>query len=294
MTAFLFPGQGSQSPGMGADLYERYPAARAIMDEAADELGSEFLRTLFEGSVEDVTDTRIAQVGLLTVGAAISRVLAERGTTPSACAGHSLGEFTALVAAQSLRFGDALRLVRERARLMAEEAAPGTMAAVVAMDPDSIAKVLPGSVSIANYNGPSQTIISGTQDGIEAATAALKEAGAKRVLPLKVAGAFHSPLMAPAAEKFACAVAEVAIAAPTYSFISSVSAQAERDPETIRELLAKQMASPVRWTEVMIALGPVAALEVGPGKVLQGIAKRMDGAPDIAPVGTVEFIEALG
>jgi len=278
---------------MGHDFYDQSEPARAVFDEAESQLGAGFLDTLFNGTVDAVTDTRIAQTGLLTVGVAITRHLAGHGITPEGCAGHSLGEFTALVAAGALSFEAALPLVQERARLMAEEAPPGAMAAVLGMDAADLQTALPESVDIANYNGPGQTIISGSADAIAAAEQALKGAGAKRVMRLKVSGAFHSRLMQDAAEAFRSTLAGVPLQAPAVPFVSSVSGQREDSPETIRDLLARQIASPVRWTEVMAAVGPVAALEVGPGRVLQGLAKRTPNAPDITPAGTLEAANGL-
>ncbi|MFM1920233.1 MAG: S-malonyltransferase [Candidatus Hydrogenedentota bacterium] len=285
MSAFLFPGQGSQKPGMGADFYESCPAARETLDVAASQMPEGFLDTLFHGEADAVNDTRFAQPALLAVEVAITRVLRERGLSPSACAGHSLGEIPALVACGTLAYEDALPLVRERARLMSENVPAGGMAAVMGIEPDAIAAALPEGVNIANYNSPAQIIISGSAEALEAAATALKEAGAKRVMPLKVSGPFHSPYMRPAAEAFAACLSSIALQAPSCRFISSVSGQPESDPERIRALLAEQLTSPVRWMDVMRHID-MPCIEIGPGGVLAGLAKRIEGAPAVTPLAT--------
>lgn len=279
---------------MGRDFYEASPAARAVFDAAAAVMGDAFLTTIFEGDADAVTDTNIAQPGLLTVGAAIAAHLRSIGVTPSVCAGHSLGEFTALVAAEAMTFEEALPLVKERARLMSEDIPSGAMAAVIGMEPSDILAALPTDVDVANFNGPGQTIISGEEEAVARAIDALKAAGAKRVMPLKVSGAFHSRLMKPAALAFRDRVQDAAISAPKARFISSVSAREESDPERIRGLLGEQIAASVQWTGVMEAVGAVAAFEVGPGRVLQGLAKRTPGAPEITPMGTMDDAAQLG
>jgi [acyl-carrier-protein] S-malonyltransferase len=279
---------------MGRDFYEHSPAARAVFDEASARAGDSFLAVIFEGTPEALAQTRVQQPALLTVEVAIARHLESRGIRPEGCAGHSLGEFSALVAAGSLEFGDAFEIVQTRARLMSEDVPEGAMAAVLGLDPEAIAAALPEGVQVANYNGPQQTIISGTKDGIEAAQAALKTAGAKRVLPLPVSGPFHSQLMTPAAERFREALAHVPLRAPDCRFVSSVSGGEASDPEEIRSLLGRQICAPVRWTDVLRTVGSGAAVEVGPGSVLQGIAKRMEGAPAVSAAGTYESAQALG
>lgn len=291
--AFLFPGQGSQQPGMGHTLYEHHPAAQAVLDRAAELAGPAFLDTLFQGPAETLTDTRTAQPALLAVGVAAAEALRARGIQPAACAGHSLGEFTALVAAGSIPFEEAFRLVQTRARLMAELAPPGGMAAVLGLAPEAIPPALPAGVAVANYNGPSQTIIAGTHAGLDAAAETLKAAGAKRVLSLAVSGPFHAPLMQPAADAFAPHLEAAPIAAPEVPFLSSISGTPETDPARIRALLMQQITQPVQWTAVLVALGPVLALEAGPGTVLQGLAKRTPGGPTIHPGGTHEALTAL-
>jgi len=293
MTAFLFPGQGSQVPGMGRDFFEHSDTARPVFDEARSNFGESFLRTLFDGDLDDVTDTRMAQPGLITVGVAIAWHLAGRGIEPSVCAGHSVGEFAALVVSGALSLEDALRLVKERARLMAEEAPEGAMAAVIGMDVDTIEDNLPDDVDVANYNGPAQTIISGAPDAIQRAIDQLKQAGAKRLLPLNVSGAFHSRLMTAAAEKFGAILDDIVLKKPKTRFASTVSADFESDPGRIRALLAKQMAAPVRWTETMVAIGEVDALELGPGTVLQSLCKRIPGAPKVRAAGDLEVANKL-
>lgn len=281
----LFPGQGSQTPGMGADYYAESEPARAVFDQAEPVLPPNFLDILFNGAEDEVRDTRVAQVGLVLVGAAITVHLRSTGIVPGGAAGHSVGEIAALHAAGALTLEDALRLTGERARLMAEESPEGTMAAVLGMDPDAIAAALPENVDVANYNSPAQTIISGPHDGIELAVQKLKDAGAKRVLPLPVSGPFHSWCMKAAAEKFRDYVSCVTIAPPSIRFVSSVSGGDERDPERIRELLWQQLFSPVRWVDVMKTLGPCDAIEAGPGTVLAGLAKRTEEAPTVRPAG---------
>jgi [acyl-carrier-protein] S-malonyltransferase len=292
MTTFLFPGQGSQKPGMGVDLYEQAPETAPFFD--AVEAALPGLRTvMFEGPAEELAPTQRAQVALLTVSAAACEALRTRGHAPAACAGHSLGEFSALYAAGALTFDDALRLVVARGRCMSEDVPDGAMAAVVGLDAETIASNLPDGVSVANYNGPGQTILSGTRDGIASAEDAMKAAGAKRVLPLPVSGPFHSPLMTKAADAFRRELEAVSLAKPACRFVSSVSGHDEDDPGRILELLGEQICAPVRWTDVMATLGPVPALEVGAGKVLQGLAKRTDGAPDVRLAGTLDDINAL-
>ena len=278
---FLFPGQGSQRPGMGKDVYEASPDARAVFDAAAAESPADFLDLIFNGTQEDLNDTRVAQPALLTVEVALAAALAERGDLPTGCAGHSLGEIPALVVAGAVHFADALRFTRERARLMSENVPPGGMAAVMGLAAAAIEAALPPGAQVANYNGESQTIISGTADALTAAEAALKAAGAKRVLPLKVSGPFHSQYMRPAADEFAKILAGVPFKAPTIRFISSVSGGEVSNPEEIRQLLAQQLCSPVRWTQASLTIGPLPAYEIGPGGVLKGLAKRIEGGPEV-------------
>lgn len=289
--AFLFPGQGSQTPGMGRDLADD-AATRPYFERAAEAVDG-LQEVMFEGPADRLSQTRYAQVALLTVGVAASEALKRRGVAPTVCAGHSLGEFTALVCAGALTFEDGLALVELRGRCMSESVPEGAMAAVMGLDPEAIEAALPEGAQVANYNGPQQTIISGSREAVAAAEGALKAAGAKRVMPLPVSGPFHSPLMREAAARFREAVMTAALEAPACAFVSSVSGERVEDAEAIRALLADQITSPVRWTSVMQTLGPVAALEVGPGRVLQGISKRMDGGPVVRSAGTVADIEAV-
>lgn len=288
MSFFLFPGQGSQKPGMGHDFYTDSPVARAVFEEAVEQLGPEFLNGIFQGEAAQVNQTTVAQPALLTVEVAIARHCIARGLMPTGCAGHSLGEIPALVIAGAVSFSDALRITRERARLMSENVPEGGMAAVMGLEAEQIEAALPEGVQIANYNGPSQTIISGSKTGVEASVEALKAAGAKRVLPLAVSGPFHSEFMRPAAEAFQAVLADVPFRAPEIAFVSSVTGGQVLEPEFIRGILAEQLYSPVRWTQVMQHVtGPV-AYEAGPGNVLKGLAKRIEGAPEVITLGTLE------
>ena len=277
---------------MGQDFYAAAPAAKAVLDEAATLFEGDLLQTLFEDPNGDLGDTRNAQPGLLAVEVAIARHLIDKGLQPTGCAGHSLGEIPALVVAGAISFADAFRFTLERARLMSENVPEGGMAAVIGLDADAIPANLPEGVQVANYNGSGQTIISGSTAGIEEAITSLKEAGAKRVMPLKVSGPFHSEFMRPAADELTKILADIAFTAPATPFISSVTAGPVTDPETIRTLLAEQLYSPVQWTRVMGAIAAERALEVGPGNVLKGLARRMDAAPEVECVGTVEQVDA--
>lgn len=293
MSFFLFPGQGSQKVGMGQDFHAASPAAKATLDEAESLFEGDFLKTLFEGPSEELNHTRFAQPGLLAVEVAIARHLIDKGVQPTGCAGHSLGEIPALVVSGALTFADAFSFTLERARLMSENVPEGGMAAVMGLDADAISANLPEGVQVANFNGPGQTIISGSTAGIEQAVVTLKDAGAKRVMPLKVSGPFHSEFMRPAADQLAAVLANITIERPSIAFISSVTAGPVSEPETIRTLLSEQLYSPVQWTKVMASVADQAALEVGPGNVLKGIAKRAEHAPEIECVGTVEQAESV-
>ncbi|MDP7638347.1 MAG: ACP S-malonyltransferase [Candidatus Hydrogenedentes bacterium] len=293
MSFFLFPGQGSQAPGMGEDFYEQSPPAHVALEEAKAIVGPELLDVMFNGPEEALRDTRIAQVALVSSEVAIARHLSAKGLEPAGCAGHSVGEIAALVVAGTLAFGDALRLTRERARLMAEDDSGGSMVAVLGLTPEAIEAALPEGAEVANFNGPQQTIVSGSAEGLAAAADALKEAGAKRVLPLKVSGPFHSTFMKPASEQLHTFLESIEFAPPRVRFVSSVTGKEESDPAAIKDLLWQQLYSPVHWTDVMIAVGGAEAVECGPGKVLQGIAKRIEGGPAVSLAGTLEQADAL-
>lgn len=288
MSCFLFPGQGSQKPGMGLDFYEHSPAAREVFDEAALATPDAFLNIVFTAAPEVLRKTRNAQPALLIVEVAIARHLEAGGVRPDACAGHSLGEISALVVCGTCQFADALYFTQERARLMSEDVPEGSMAAVLGLAPDVIEAALPEGVQVANLNGPSQTIISGALEALDRAIEALKEAGAKRVLPLNVSGPFHSEFMRPGANALREILADVPFLPPRIPFISSVTGRQESDPDLIRTNLSEQLVQPVQWAGVMEHIGPAPALEIGPGAVLRGLAKRTSDAPKIAPVSTLE------
>ena len=292
--AFVFPGQGSQFPGMGKDLYESSAEARSMMDRADELLGFRLTDVMFGGSDEDLKATRVTQPAIFLH----SVVLAGCSPLPlpDMVGGHSLGEFSALVAAGAVSFEDGLRLVAARASAMQKccEQVPGTMAAVIALDAETVERVCaetPGVVVPANYNCEGQIVISGEKEAVAAACAALKAAGAKRALPLGVGGAFHSPLMEPAREELAAAIEATAFSVPRCPVYQNVSAAPETDPETIRRNLLLQLTSPVRWTQsvrAMLADGATDFLEIGPGTVLQGLVRRISGgAEDI----TIEGIQ---
>ncbi|MFP4501786.1 MAG: ACP S-malonyltransferase [Candidatus Hydrogenedentota bacterium] len=293
MTCYLFPGQGAQSSGMGQDFYENSAPARAVFEEAAAAMPDGFLHTLFSGPAETLNKTTTAQPAILTVECAITADLQARRLSPTGAAGHSLGEIAALVALGALTFGGALHFVQARAKAMSEDVPAGGMAAVMGLAAETVEQTLPVEAQVANFNGPAQTIITGTKAGLAQAAKALKAAGAKRVLPLKVSGPFHSWLMRPAAEKLRPLLADMRIAPPRTTFISSVRGGPVDDPEDIRGLLAQQLYAPVRWTDVMAHISGRACVEVGPGTTLQGLAKRMQDGPVVSPANSLAAVDAL-
>lgn len=281
--AFVFPGQGSQFPGMCKDLYDAHEEAREMCQAANRLLGFSLTDMMFEGSADDLKQTKVTQPAVF-----LHSVVSQRLMTiekPDMVAGHSLGEFSALVACGALRFEDALLLVSARAQAMqaACEQNPGTMAAVLGLEDEKvveICKVQTGGVVVAaNFNCPGQVVISGDIEAVEAACVAMKEAGARRALRLPVGGAFHSPLMAPAAEDLKAAILKTEFRKPFCPIYQNVSAKAETEPEIIRENLLKQLTAPVRWTQSvqnMIADGATEFYEFGPGDVLKGLIRKIN------------------
>jgi [acyl-carrier-protein] S-malonyltransferase len=301
----LFPGQGSQAVGMGSDLVERFPAARETFQEADEALGFALSRLCWEGPEEELTLTRNAQPALLVHSAAVWRVLKHAGIGPVAAAGHSLGEFSAYLAAGSFGFADAVRTVRRRGELMFQsgEARPGTMAAVLGLDDDVIegvcreASTAESVVVPANFNTPGQVVVSGDVEAVERASALLVSAGARKVAGLNVSGAFHSPLMAPAEAGLDEHLRVVEMRDPAFPVISNVTAAPVGEAAQGKLFLVQQLTSPVRWTEsvrTLLQLGVTHFLEVGPGKVLTGMLKRIDRAADGrgTALGTADALDA--
>ena len=283
MKAFVFPGQGAQFVGMGKDLYENHPVAKEMFDKANEILGFNITDLMFNGTDEDLRQTKVTQPAIFLHSVILAKTMGD-DFNPDMVAGHSLGEFSALVAAGALSFEDGLRLVSARAQAMQKacEKTPSTMAAVLAL-PDAkveelCASVTEGVVVPANYNCPGQIVISGSIEGVDAACAKMLEAGAKRALKLKVGGAFHSPLMEPARAELADAIAHTDFHAPKCPVYQNVNAEPQTDPETIKKNLIAQLTAPVRWTQTvqnMIAAGADTFVEVGPGAVLQGLVKKI-------------------
>ena len=282
MKAFVFPGQGAQFVGMGKDLYDNYALARELMLHANEVLGFSLTDVMFEGSDEDLRQTRVTQPAIFLHSVVACRLMTQ--LRPDMVAGHSLGEFSALVIAGALDMGDGLRLVSERALAMQEacELTEGTMAAVLGLADDKVAEVCEGVQDVvvaANYNCPGQVVISGSMSGVELACKALKEAGAKRALKLPVGGAFHSPLMQPAAERLQKAIMDTTFYAPIFPIYQNVSARAEENKDVIKRQLLEQLTSPVRWTQSvqqMIADGANEFYEFGPGDVLKGLIRKIN------------------
>lgn len=289
MNAYIFPGQGAQFVGMGKDLYDNYPEAKALFEKANDILGFRITDIMFEGTAEDLKETKVTQPAIFLHSVILSKVLGN-SFQPDMVAGHSLGEFSALVAAGVLEFEDALKLVSQRALAMQKacEVQPSTMAAVLALADDVVEKICEeteGIVVAANYNCPGQLVISGEIEAINAACEKMKEAGAKRALVLPVGGAFHSPLMEPAREELAKAIEETSFAMPKCPIYQNVTTTAITDAEEIQKNLIAQLTAPVKWTqsvENMIADGATLFTEVGPGKVLQGLVKKINRASEVA------------
>ena len=282
MKAYVFPGQGSQFPGMAQDLYNSSANAKQLLEQANDILGFRITDTMFSGTEEDLKQTRVTQPAIFLHSVVLANCLGD-SFQPNMVAGHSLGEFSALVANKTLAFEDALRLVYARAMAMQKacEQNPSTMAAILGLEDDVVERICSetaGVVVAANYNCPGQLVISGENAAIDAACAALTAAGAKRALKLQVGGAFHSPLMEPARVELEAAIQATNFLAPICPVYQNVTASAVSDPEQIKLNLVKQLTAPVRWTQTMqqmLADGCTEVIEVGPGKVLQGLFKKV-------------------
>jgi [acyl-carrier-protein] S-malonyltransferase len=291
-TAYVFPGQGAQFTGMGKDLYDNATLAKDMFEKANQILDFRITDLMFEGSDEDLRQTRVTQPAIFLHSVILAATLGD-DFKPDMVAGHSLGEFSALVAAGAITFEDGLKLVYKRAMAMQKacEAEPSTMAAILGLDDKVVEDICQGIdevVVAANYNSPGQLVISGSIKGVDVACEKLKEAGAKRALPLKVGGAFHSPLMEPARIELAQAINETPFVTPRCHVYQNVNAQAMVDPNQIKENLIAQLTSPVRWTQIMINMindGATKFIEVGPGTVLQGLVKKVN--KDIEAVSAV-------
>jgi [acyl-carrier-protein] S-malonyltransferase len=286
--AFVFPGQGSQAVGMGKDLHDAFSEARGVFEEVDAALGERLSALCFEGPEDRLKLTANTQPSILTVSAAAAAVLANQGIVPDLVAGHSLGEYSALVAAGACGAAEAARAVRARGTFMQEAVPPGqgAMSAVLGLDPARVAEICAavaaetgGVVSPANYNEPAQTVIAGAAGAVEQAGVRLKEAGAKRVLPLPVSAPFHCALMAPVKARLEPVLRGIAWRAPVRPVVTNVEAAPNQDPSRIVPLLLAQVTAPVRWIEcvqALVRLGATRIVEVGPGKVLSGLAKRID------------------
>lgn len=285
MKAYVFPGQGAQFSGMGKDLYEASAQAKEMFEKANEILGFDIMKIMFEGTDEELKQTKVTQPAIFLHSTILAACLGDN-FKPDMVAGHSLGEFSALVANKTLKFEDALSLVSKRALAMqaACEAVPSTMAAILGLEDEVVEKVcaeIDGVVVAANYNCPGQLVISGAIPAVEEACTKLTEAGAKRALVLPVGGAFHSPLMQPAREELAAAIEATTFNTPTCPVYQNVTANAVSDPNEIKKNLIEQLTAPVKWTQIMnqmIADGCSEVTEVGPGKVLQGLFKKVDRA----------------
>ena len=285
MKAFVFPGQGAQFVGMGKDLYENNQLAHDLFEKANEILGFRITDLMFEGTEEDLRQTKVTQPAIFLHSVILAKTLGEE-FKPDMVAGHSLGEFSALVAAGALSFEEGLKLVATRAMAMQKacELTPSTMAAVLALPNEKVEEIcatIDDVVAPANYNCPGQVVISGTVTGIDAACPLLLEAGARRALKLKVGGAFHSPLMQPAHEELAAAIEKAEFAEPICPIYQNVDAKPHTDPAEIKANLIAQLTAPVRWTQsvqAMVADGLTEVVELGPGAVLQGLVNKIDSS----------------
>lgn len=291
MTAYIFPGQGAQFSGMGKNLYDTNAAAQALFEQANAILGFELTKIMFEGTDEELKQTNVTQPAIFLHSVVLASTISD--FSPDQVAGHSLGEFSALVAAGALSFEDGLKLVAQRAAAMqrACELNPSTMAAVLGLEDALIAQICASVanevVVAANFNCPGQVVISGSYEGVRLAGELLKEAGAKRVLPLQVGGAFHSPLMQPAREQLAEAIDRTTFVSPRCPIYQNVNAQPATEVAVIKANLIAQLTAPVRWTQSvqrMVADGATNFVECGPGKVLQGLVKKIHPAAETAGV----------
>lgn len=301
----LFPGQGSQFVGMGKDLAERFPVARETFEEADEALGFALSRLCWQGPEDELVLTRNAQPAILVHSVAVWRLLQGQGLGVRIAAGHSLGEFSAYVAAGALSFADAVRTVRRRGELMfqAGEARPGTMAAVLGLDDEAVERVCAeasaageGVAVPANYNAPGQVVISGDRAAVDRAGERASAAGARRVVPLNVSGAFHSPLMQPAEVGLDAQLRSVTLSPPVFPVVSNVTAEPVTEPDRARDLLVEQLTSPVRWVasvRTMLAGGTTRFLELGPGNVLTGLLKRIDRSAEARALGTADQLDAF-
>lgn len=284
MKAYIFPGQGAQFTGMGKDLYENSKVAKDLFEQANDILGFRITDTMFEGSADDLKQTNVTQPAVFLHSVILAKTLED--FKPDMVAGHSLGEFSALVANGTLSFEDALRLVSKRAEAMQKAClkAPSTMAAVLGLEDyvvEQVCRELDGIVVPANYNCPGQLVISGSIGAVALACEKLKEAGARRAMELPVGGAFHSPLMKPAEEELAAAITSTRFSKPICPVYQNVTTTGVTDPEEIKKNLIAQLTAPVKWTQSvqqMIKDGATEFIEVGPGKVLQGLVKKIDSS----------------
>ena len=283
MKAYVFPGQGSQFSGMGKDLYDRYKVAKILFKHANEILGFDITKILFEGSREDLQQTRVTQPAIYIHSVIMSKVLGDK-FRPDALAGHSLGEYSALTAAGTISFDSGLKLVSQRAEAMQKacDLEDGTMAAILGLEDEKVVEIcdqIEGLVVAANFNCPGQLVISGGTDAIASACGIMKSSGAKRALVLPVGGAFHSPLMEPARIELANAIENTDFTSPICPVFQNVVANAVTDPLAIKKNLVDQLTAPVRWTqsvEKMVALGVNHFIEVGPGKVLQGLIRKIN------------------
>jgi [acyl-carrier-protein] S-malonyltransferase len=295
MKAYVFPGQGAQFVGMGKDLYDNSPMARELFEKANQLLGFRITDLMFSGTDEDLRQTKVTQPAIFLHSVLLAKTLGD-SFKPDMVAGHSLGEFSALVANGALSFEDGLLLVSKRALAMQKacEAQPSTMAAIVGLDDEIVEKVCGDINEIvvpANYNCPGQLVISGSVEGIDLACARLTEAGAKRAIKLSVGGAFHSPLMEPARAELADAINSTHFSTPVCPVYQNVTAKPVSDPEMIKKNLMAQLTAPVRWTQTvknMIADGCTSFTEIGPGQVLQGLVKKVDRAMETSGINTYQ------